>query len=371
MMMFMGLAAINSQANLLFGVFGLMIGILLVSGVISRLVLKKLFVTRLLPEHGVVGRSLSVMYQIENRKRFWPSLCVTVAELDGAEAFTKQPQAYMLHAAAGMTAVVPSEVVPKRRGLHRLNRHQIITSFPFGFIKRAIERGTVETILIYPALARVSEKVIQLCHSAERSGAMMRPRRGGSDEFYGVKEYRQGENPRWIYWRRSARTGTLVSKEMTHVSPPRMLILVDTYLTEATPAAQTTVERVIAMAASLANEALAQGIPVGVLAWSGDWIHVPPNRGKRHARDVLTILGRLALNREFNQRMLLEQGYRHQKSGTTPVLVTAHEIKTGLGETARGSMVVLSPDMPQAGAWFQFDPAVDFSCSMPPEQQLE
>ena len=28
MMMFMGLAAINSQANLLFGVFGLMIGIL-------------------------------------------------------------------------------------------------------------------------------------------------------------------------------------------------------------------------------------------------------------------------------------------------------------------------------------------------------
>ena len=37
MMMFMGLAAINSQANLLFGVFGLMIGILLVSGVISRI----------------------------------------------------------------------------------------------------------------------------------------------------------------------------------------------------------------------------------------------------------------------------------------------------------------------------------------------
>ena len=35
-MMFMGLAAINSQANLLFGVFGLMIGILLVSGLVSR-----------------------------------------------------------------------------------------------------------------------------------------------------------------------------------------------------------------------------------------------------------------------------------------------------------------------------------------------
>ena len=54
----------------------------------------------------------------------------------------------------------------------------------------------------------------------------MKPRRGGSDEFYGVKEFRTGENPRWIYWRRSARTGTLVSKEMSQVAPPRLLVLV-------------------------------------------------------------------------------------------------------------------------------------------------
>ena len=41
MMLFMGLAAINSQANLLFGVFGLMIGVLLVSGIISFVVLSR------------------------------------------------------------------------------------------------------------------------------------------------------------------------------------------------------------------------------------------------------------------------------------------------------------------------------------------
>ena len=52
MMLFMGLAAMNSQANLLFGVFGLMIGILLVSGVISRFVLRGMEVSRILPEHG-------------------------------------------------------------------------------------------------------------------------------------------------------------------------------------------------------------------------------------------------------------------------------------------------------------------------------
>src|SRR5512134_2419932 len=64
MMMFMGLAAINSQANLLFGVFGLMIGILLVSGIISRLVLRRVTIERALPEHAVVGRPATISYQI-------------------------------------------------------------------------------------------------------------------------------------------------------------------------------------------------------------------------------------------------------------------------------------------------------------------
>src|SRR3954463_15567642 len=80
MMLFMGLAAVNTQANLLFGVFGLMVGILLVSGVISRLVLRKLRVRRVLPDHGVVGRMMPVTYEFRNEKRFWPSLSVSVSE---------------------------------------------------------------------------------------------------------------------------------------------------------------------------------------------------------------------------------------------------------------------------------------------------
>src|SRR5437762_5098754 len=100
MMMFMGLAAINSQANLLFGVFGLMIGILLISGIISRLVLRKLSIHRVLPENAEVGLTVTITYEFENRNRYWPSVSVTIAELDGAEGFTKQPMSYMLHAAA-------------------------------------------------------------------------------------------------------------------------------------------------------------------------------------------------------------------------------------------------------------------------------
>src|SRR5690606_30842524 len=96
MLLFMGLAAINTQANLLFGVFGLMIGVLLISGVISRWVLRHLSVRRVLPDYTAVGAPMRITYDIDNRKRWWPTLSVTIAELDAPGAFDRQPHAYVM-----------------------------------------------------------------------------------------------------------------------------------------------------------------------------------------------------------------------------------------------------------------------------------
>ena len=101
MMMFMGLAAINSQANLLFGVFGLMIGILLVSGDRSAAWCFAGWTSsgccRSSPSW--VSRRQSVI-GLRITKDSGRALSLTLAELDGAEAFTRQPVSYLLHAAA-------------------------------------------------------------------------------------------------------------------------------------------------------------------------------------------------------------------------------------------------------------------------------
>jgi uncharacterized protein (DUF58 family) len=369
MMMFMGLAAMNSQANLLYGVFGLMIGILLVSGVVSKIVLRKLSVRRVLPELAVVGQPTTVAYQFVNEKRYWPSLSVCVSELDGTEAFTRQTVSYLLHAAAKMTANVPIEIMPKRRGLHEMDRYQMSTSFPFGFVKRAVERREGDNMLVYPALAEVDPKLLAMCRSADTSGAMIRPRSGGMDEFYGVKEHRAGGNPRFIHWRRSARTGVLVAKEMTQVSPPRLLILVDTYLTDRTLENHIKVEKAIAMAASLASSALEQGLSVGLYAWSDGWVGVNPTRGKRHRRDVLAILAQLELNTQHDTQALLDHSFDLIKSGTTPLLVTPRELQVGVQEHQRSGLVVVAAGTPQAERWFRFPPTTDFARCMPADQQ--
>ena len=369
MMLFMGLAAINSQANLLFGVFGLMIGILLVSYFISLLVVRRLRVRRVVPDHGVVGVPLAMSYEFHNEKRYWPSLSVCLSEIDGAEAFTRQPMCYMLHAAPGMTALVPTEFVPKRRGLQELEQFQLSTSFPFGFIKRAVTIRQKDRVLVLPALGDVDRRLLEQCRSAETSGAPMRPKPGGQDEFYGVKEFRTGESPRWIYWKRSARTGTLVTKQMTQVSPPRVVLLIDTYLQDRSPEQHVLVERAIAMAASLASAALADGLAVGLYAWAGDWVGIHPTRGKRQREDILSVLARLPLNQQQDARQLLDRSASFLKPGTTPVLVTPSDVQVGLADRVRGSLVAVSAAAPMADVWFRFEPGVDFSTCMPADQQ--
>jgi uncharacterized protein (DUF58 family) len=365
MMLFMGLAAINSQANLLFAVFGLMIGILLISAMICRVVLSKLKVERLLPEYASVGQSATIQYKFFNANKLWPSLSVCLGELDGSEAFTEQPHAFMLHTAPGKSAGVPITVIPKRRGTHKLTNFQISTSFPFGFVKRAMTGRSEDTIMIYPAIGIVSPKLLSLCRSAERGGANMKPRRDGSDEFYGVKEFRWGDNPRWIYWKRSARTGVLVSREMVQISPPRLLILVDSFIETPTEREYTLVEETIAMAASLVNRAMDSGMAVGLCAWAGDWITIPPQRGKRHCRDILTALGDLPINRTVPGQQLVEKAQGHSGQDVTPVLFTPRSVQPTLAGQSRGAMLSVSASSDQARSWFHFDPTVDFTRSMP------
>lgn len=361
MTLFMGLAAVNVQVSLLFGTFGLMVGVVVVSFMLSRLVLRRLKVQRLLPSNAVVGRPLTIPYEFTNRKRFWPSLSVSVREVD-SRAFARPPAAYLLHAAPRTTATVPAQAMPLQRGLQPLDALDLQSSFPFGFLRRRVRLRHPQSLLVWPALARVHPRVIQQCLAAEHTAAAnppVQPRIGGSDEFYGVKEFRVGDNPRFLNWRRSARTGVLVANEMTQVAPPRLMLLVDTYATDA-PSLEL-VERAVAMAASLATTALERGLGVGLHAWADSWVTVSPSRGKRHQRDLLSHLACLPRNHQQDVMALLASGGPWMRQQVTPVLFSPHALPLEAGMPAGRRCVVLAADALTSRQSFVFDPEVDFA----------
>ncbi len=369
MMMFLGIAGVSTQVSLLFGVFGLMIGILMVSGFVSKKVLGGLELRRLLPDQAIVGRPMLIHYAVRNAKKRWATLSVTVGELDGVQGFRRQPHAYLLHVASGMTASVNCEIVPKRRGIQLLNRYQLSTSFPFGFVKRAIIRNQPDTLLVFPPLAEVDRALLRQFRSAETSGHNLKPKLGGMDEFYGLKEYRQGESPRFIHWKRSARTGTLVSLELTQVSPPRVLVVVDTFNPQRSLVRASEVEKSIAQAASLISAALDSGLAIGLVARGADWITISASRGKRHRRELLSQLATLPINPNDDAHTALGRASTMADAGTTIVLFTGGADASFSQRSRRGAGVIIGCDSTQAAGWFKFDQSIEFSSVGPWSEQ--
>jgi uncharacterized protein (DUF58 family) len=157
---------------------------------------------------------------------------------------------------------------------------------------------------------------------------------------------------------------------MTHVSPPRIMLLVDTYVEHPhTRDTDRAVEKCIAMAASLASLALEQNLPVGLFVWSGQWTAIAPNRGKRQRLDILTALARVPRNSERTTRQLIDAAHEFQESGTTFALFCPREYQLGLGDSARGGMMVISPHGMTSERWFKFDKKIDFAHCGPIEEK--
>ncbi len=380
MMMFLGLAAINSQASLLFGVFGLMIGVLLVSGVISRWVLRGVTIERRPPETAQVGRLTRIRYRVDNRKRFWPTFSLTIAELDvggRGKVFDRQPHAYVLHVAGGMAAEVAADIVPVHRGWIELDRLQLSTSFPFGFIKRAIVRRVSDRLLVGPPRTPLEPTALNHFFSAESTGLSQRPRTGGNDELFGLREYRPGDSPRDVHWRRSARllavpkasrtAAPLVVRQMHRVSPPRLVVIPVMRAREQTKESLAEVEKNLAVAASLIAGAADRGISVGLLlrapdAAVGRWQEFRPERGKRQRRELLSVLAEaesrvdpLEVTADY-----VSAASRLVTGEATGVVIAHDDVGQDEGVRPVGNFMFINPGSPMLDRYMKFPESFDW-----------
>ncbi len=312
--LFVGLAATNSQINLLFLVFGIVLGGLLVSGVLATLTLTGLRATRELPVSATAGQIVMLAYTVRNRKRWLSSYSLHVREYRPPAGCS---ETYLPAVPPDGAASQRAMILCRRRGLYRFEGLTVYTRFPFSLFLHYARFKNPDELVVFPAIGRLTHDAISLV--LRNRGATRQPlaRRGGEDEFYGLREYRHGDNPRWIHWRRSARAGVLVVREMSPPTPRRMMVVISARAVElpepvvpaSAPGGRTeeraddVLEQALSLAASLIHDAVRQGFEVGlILASSEDegrarWI--PASRGQRHwfgmMRALATFQGREAL----------------------------------------------------------------------------
>jgi uncharacterized protein (DUF58 family) len=217
-----GVAAINTGNNLLYLVLGMLLALIIVSGVMSEVSLRNLTVTRRLPPRAQAGRSHLVEIEVFNRKRGFPSYAIEVEDLRAGQPTDKR--CFFLKISPKSAQVAAYRRKPHRRGRDRHTAFRVATRFPFGLFEKSLLYPLEGDLIIYPPV-----DPIRLPYHAPGTslGSCYDAGRGTGDEIIGLRTMRSGDDPRDIYWRKSTVPNQFVLKERAREARPDAVLLLD------------------------------------------------------------------------------------------------------------------------------------------------
>jgi len=228
----LGVAAAYRPNNLLVWSFAAMLAGVIVSGVISGGMLARLRVTRLESRPGRVGEPMALRYAIRNKARWWPlfDLAIEEAPVAGARGWNMSGRvapAWLLHAGPAETTHVEGTFMPNRRGRFRFESMLAASAFPFGLLRKIVVVRQLGEVLVLPAIRTLKPGVLRMLAPRGIGGVRTSSEAGPGVDFLGVREYRPGDSPRQIAWRRRAGLDELATIERSTQAPPRLRVVLD------------------------------------------------------------------------------------------------------------------------------------------------
>jgi uncharacterized protein (DUF58 family) len=284
-----GVAAIRSGNNLLFLILGMLLGLLVLSGILSEIALRGLTIKRLPPPEVQALRPFLMGISVTNTKRYLPSFSLEVEDIAGDRLLDKR--CYFLKVPAGRTQGTSYRHAFARRGRYRFDGFKISTKFPFALLRKSRYVEVPGEVLVRPSLhvEPLPEPPAPTAFGSER-----RRWRGRGGDLHGLREFRPGDDPREIHWRASAHRGRLLARERDAEAAREIGLVLDNQLHLGSEGTFLTavegLERAITRAASLAQVALARGHRVALTTRSGA---LPFGEGPDHLARILTFLALL------------------------------------------------------------------------------
>ncbi len=284
-----GLAAIRSGNNLLFLILGMMLGLLVVSGILSELSLRGLELNRTAAPTLHAAKPFLMSIAVTNRKRHIASFSIEVEDILGERVLDKR--CYFLKIPPGRTQSTAYRHAFPRRGVYRYAGFRLSTKFPFALLRKSRVVELQTEVLVLPAVHPVRLPPLPAPGAAGEREQRVRGRGG---DVYGLRDFRPGDDPRDVHWKSSAHRGRLVLRERQADVAQQVQLLLDHRLEPGAEAsllsAAEGVERSVTLAASLAAEMIHRGYRVGL---QGIESGVPADAGPAHLARLLGYLARL------------------------------------------------------------------------------
>jgi uncharacterized protein (DUF58 family) len=241
---------------------------------------------QIVPSDSFGDEDIQVRIQVSNG---------TKEELGSVEILESVPDTIKLETGAAHSWVrlggledfqFPLEFHSPIRGHYEVGPLVARASDPFG-LYLVESRATIETLSIMPRPERIRGAELRPRHLGPWPGTIPARTLGPGTEFYSMRGYVAGDDPKRINWKATARYRRFIVNETEAERVTDVMVVLDTDVTFYEPAESELFERGVRAAASMARLLLRQGNRVGLILQGEERGVVPPRFGKRQERSIL------------------------------------------------------------------------------------
>jgi uncharacterized protein (DUF58 family) len=229
-----------------------------------------------------LGEPQTVELIMENLgRRAWPLRVRDDVPLE----FGAEPREFAIAVPPRRQAVLAYKAVPRRRGTYVFGRVDALLTSPLGLWRRQASWPVATRVKVYPDIHQIARYTMLARRDRLSTLGLRTARRLGTDnEFERLRDYIEGDDPRHLDWRATARRRRLTCRAFQQNQSQRIIFLIDCgrLMTGDTGDGFSPLDHAFNAMLLLAHVALTRGDQVGLLAFS-DRVraYVAPQGGPR------------------------------------------------------------------------------------------
>jgi uncharacterized protein (DUF58 family) len=276
----MGLVATNTGHNLFHLTFGFLLGTVVVSGILSETVLRRIKVEHHVPHEVTARVPFPILVDVRNTHARRTVYSVDISARCDFSPVRKV--AYLASLAPGAEKKISYFVQVEKRGLYHFRWLRLSTRFPFGFFEKVRLIPLPDSFLAYPGNAKVPP-LNPWVAGKDQNGS--RKTRSG-EEVLSLRPALPDDDHRLVHWPTSARTNQLMVKELAdQIQHPRPFF----FDNRGAPGPK--FEHAVERAASLLRALAKGGVAVNFATWEE---HFQPSANGREIKAALRHLALVA-----------------------------------------------------------------------------
>ncbi len=234
-LLFILIGAVLRDISLLVLLAGVMFSLLLVQWRLGMRTMTGLDLKREAPQTAVCEIPIEISLKVYNHRRWLAAWLLTVENPIEQLAPIRRSQ-------SGKVLTVIDDVAPNcfrkgtvqvlfhQRGHYRLGNISLWTRYPLNLGKTSRQFPASHSIIVHPKLGTLTNRCQELFR-VERQGLTRAIARAGINEgeFFGLRQWHNGDSQRWIHWRTTARLGELSVRQFEQQQRMQSVLLLDLF----------------------------------------------------------------------------------------------------------------------------------------------